>query len=302
MTEICKAVVRDHLVRKGERRKAAFRGAVRAAFRERGIFLREERATGLVKNTNLVAGNVRTADIIVSAHYDTCAELPFPNFAAPLNIAATVVCQLALYALFVLAALALSRFIGAFAWMALLLLPVLLMLGPANPNTMNDNTSGVVAALTLLERMTPNERGRCAVVLFDNEELGLIGSTLFRRRYAKFLADKPLVNLDCVGDGEYMLFAANKRLRADEALYARVRAAFPDAGDMRAMHVPAHRALYPSDQMGFPMSVAVAALRKRRGLGYAIGRIHTRRDTVLDERNIKYLVEGLLTLIRHEDE
>ena len=66
-----------------------------------------------------------------------------------------------------------------------------------------------------------------AVVLFDNEEVGLIGSTLFRKRHARAMADRPLVNLDCVGDGEMLLLAPNKGYRADEELCARTRAAFP---------------------------------------------------------------------------
>ena len=93
-----------------------------------------------------------------------------------------------------------------------LLASALVVAGKANRHTMNDNTSGVVALLTLLARMTQEQRGRVAVVLFDNEEVGLIGSTLFRRRHARTMADKPLVNLDCVGDGNIVLFAANKAI------------------------------------------------------------------------------------------
>ena len=92
---------------------------------------------------------------------------------------------------------------------------------------MNDNTSGVAALLTLLARLPKEQRGRVAVVLFDNEEVGLIGSTLFRRRHAHVMANKPLINLDCVGDGEMLLLAPNKGYRADEALWARTQRPFP---------------------------------------------------------------------------
>ena len=166
----------------------------------------------------------------------------------------------------------------------------LVIAGKPNRHTMNDNTSGVVALLTLLSRLPKERRGRVAVVLFDNEEVGLIGSTLFRKRHARVMADKPLVNLDCVGDGDMLLLAPNKGYRADEELCARTQAAFP-AGALAPVF--ARRAFYPSDQWGFPKALAVATLKRRRFFGAVIDRIHTRRDTILEEENI----ETILSLI-----
>ena len=54
--------------------------------------------------------------------------------------------------------------------------------------------------------------------------------------------------------------------------------------------------------MGFKKSLAMASLRRRRFFGPVLGRIHTRRDTVLDEKNIEYIVEGLLKLTEDENE
>ena len=54
---------------------------------------------------------------------------------------------------------------------------------------------------------------------------------------------------------------------------------------------------YPSDQKHFPVGVGVAALHRRPLLGYCLGRIHTRRDTVMDERNIELLRQGSLRLL-----
>ena len=49
--------------------------------------------------------------------------------------------------------------------------------------------------------------------------------------------------------------------------------------------------LYPSDQGNFPTSVGVVAL-KRGWMGLYLDRIHTPRDTVMKEENIRYLVDG----------
>lgn len=311
MTPLCEQIVRDHQVRKGRARKAAFRALVRSEMQKQGVFFREERSKGLLENVNLVCGNLKQADFVLCAHYDTCARLPFPNMVAPLNWPLSILFQLGLMALLAACAFvpsAVALLLGARGgavwrlWGAALIATSLLMVfGPANPRTMNDNTSGVVALLSLLEALPQKQRPRVAVALFDNEEMGLVGSTLFRRRHARIMEDKPLINLDCVGEGRCVLLAAGKAYRADEALWARTRAAFPP-GDYEPLPVAASRAFYPSDQFGFKKSLAVATLSRRRLAGPMIGRIHTRRDTILDEANIKYLVEGLLRLIGNEDE
>ena len=283
MTPLCAAIVRDHQARKSRAQKAAFRELVRAEMRKEGVFFREERAKGLIENVNLVYGNLATAEFVFGAHYDTCAVLPFPNLAAPLNIPLSILMQLLLMLM-----LALPAALGAFliAWLGApvgvaaavgvllgVLASALVIAGKPNRHTMNDNTSGVVALLTLLARLPKERRGRVAVVLFDNEEVGLIGSTLFRKRHARVMADKPLVNLDCVGDGDMLLLVPNKGYRADEELCARTQAAFP-AGALAPVF--ARRAFYPSDQWGFPKALAVATLKRRRFFGAVIDRIHTR--------------------------
>ena len=308
MTPLCAAIVRDHQMRKSRAQKAAFRELVKAEIRKEGVLFREERAKGLIENVNLVYGNIATAEYVFGAHYDTCAELPFPNLAVPLNIPLSILMQLLLMLM-----LALPAALGAFltAWLGApvgvaaavgvllgVLASALVIAGKPNRHTMNDNTSGVVALLTLLARLPKERRGRVAVVLFDNEEVGLIGSTLFRKRHARAMADRPLVNLDCVGDGEMLLLAPNKGYRADEELCARTRAAFP-AGSLAPVF--ARRAFYPSDQWGFPKALAVATLKRRRFFGAVIDRIHTRRDTILKEENIETIVEGLLRLTDHEN-
>ncbi|MBE5819089.1 MAG: hypothetical protein E7312_08565 [Clostridiales bacterium] len=54
---------------------------------------------------------------------------------------------------------------------------------------------------------------------------------------------------------------------------------------------------YPSDQAQFPCGVGVAALRKsKRGILY-MNKIHTKNDTVFDEKNIEYLTKHSAKLV-----
>ena len=55
-------------------------------------------------------------------------------------------------------------------------------------------------------------------------------------------------------------------------------------------------ALYPSDQAHFPYGVGICALRNRKKLLY-ISRIHTGKDTVLDQTNVNILRAALTSYI-----
>ena len=52
--------------------------------------------------------------------------------------------------------------------------------------------------------------------------------------------------------------------------------------------------LYPSDNANFKKGAGVCALKHKKVVGYYMDRIHTGRDTVLDEANIALLRDGCL--------
>ena len=82
--------------------------------------------------------------------------------------------------------------------------------GPANKRNANDNTSGVILLLEILSQLTEEQRAQTAIVFFDNEEIGLLGSAQFKKRYWKEMETKLLINFDCVSDGDYFLIAETK--------------------------------------------------------------------------------------------
>ena len=55
-------------------------------------------------------------------------------------------------------------------------------------------------------------------------------------------------------------------------------------------------AFYPSDQMNFPYGVGICALHKGK-LGLYLSRIHTPKDTILEETNVNILRAALTSLI-----
>jgi len=308
MTRFSQEILENWQIRKTRRQKQAFRKRLTDKLAAEGYPVFEERH-GLTGGTvNVVVGDVDQADVIFTAHYDTCAVLPFPNFITPRNLFFYVLYQLLIVLVLIMLSIGIQQLIflltkdaGAsfFAYLtALLLFCLLILFGPPNRHTCNDNTSGVITLTEAILRIPPEEfAGRkTAFVFFDLEEAGMLGSCAFRRRHKKALRKKAVINFDCVSDGDHLLFAVNRRLAADLPLLEAFTEALPAGDEKETIFCSASSVFYPSDQMGFKKHAAVAAFRKSRILGLYMSRIHTPRDTVLDEKNIALLCGFILRL------
>ena len=302
MTELSREILREWQVRKTKAQKLRFIEFMQS--RLPGLRVEE---SGRPRCRNLVLGEPESADVVFTAHYDTCARLPFPNFITPKNFLIYLLYQLLiLLPFFALAGLlgwGLVR-LGVYGPLAMMLAWIgmfgavlyVFIFGPANPHTVNDNTSGVVTLCELIGALSEEERARCAFVFFDHEESGLLGSGQFASRHKKAMKDRLVVNFDCVSDGDHLLFVQSRKAkkRAGEALAE----AFPSAGDKQTHIEGPFGAFYPSDQVNFRCAVGVAAMNRSPLLGLYMSRIHTSRDTVCDERNFSFLVEGMRRFLR----
>ena len=80
MTETTNIILREYQVRKNKKQKTAFIGFVEDFCNRIGYSCAVEKS---IMNRNIVIGSPDSAKIVVTAHYDTCAVLPFPNFITP---------------------------------------------------------------------------------------------------------------------------------------------------------------------------------------------------------------------------
>ena len=87
------------------------------------------------------------------------------------------------------------------------------------------------------------------------------------------------------------VFFPGKRLRKDEAALEQIERAFQGRGE-KVTEVVRGFGFYPSDNASFKRGVGVCALKKKRLIGYYMDRIHTNKDTVLEEENIELLRVG----------
>lgn len=292
-------------VRKSKKQKQAFRDAVQAYAEGAGYDVTVEK--GSLGSRNVVIGNPDTAKYLITAHYDTCAHLPFPNLITPCNIVTFLLYQFAVVGLFLIVAVVAGVAAGllidsvemaSFAALAVYWLAFILMLvGPANQHNANDNTSGVVTVLEIAGALPENLRDQVCFVLFDLEEAGLIGSASYRKAHKAATENQIVLNLDCVGDGDEILMFPNKKVKKDASLMKKLELACVQRDSKSVSLYKKGFSVYPSDQKNFPLGLGIAAFRRAKGVGLYCGRIHTNRDTILEAENVTILRDALTALI-----
>ena len=291
-------------VRKSKQQKQEFRDAVQSYLSQFGYSASVEK--GSLGCRNVVTGDPETAQYLVTAHYDTCARLPIPNLIAPCNFWAFTGYQLAMVLLMffapaipgALAGLLAGSFdAGYYVWiLGVWVLIALMLIGPANKHNANDNTSGVVTLLEIARSLPESQRGKVCFVLFDLEEAGLIGSAAYRKAHKKASGGQLVLNLDCVGDGDHIRMLPTKKLKKDRKKLTSLYKACGYFGKKNVLVQEKGFSVHPSDQVNFPYGVGICALRKKGKILY-LSRIHTPKDTVLEETNVNILRAALITFI-----
>ena len=291
-------------IRKSKKQKQAFRDAVQSYARSIGYRCNVEK--GSFGSHNVVLGDPDQAKFLITAHYDTCAHLPFPNLITPCNFWAFLAYQLFVTAVMLLPPVALGilvgavtqsfdagYFVGYFAFLGMFLL---MMFGPANKNNANDNTSGVVTLLEIAAALPQQLRDKVCFVLFDLEEAGLVGSSSYRVKHKKATASQVVLNLDCVGDGDHLLLVPTGKLKKNKEAMAFFKKHCAGYGAKTVALRDRGFSVYPSDQANFPYGMGICALHSSKA-GLYMSRIHTNRDTILEKENVNILRDTLIAMI-----
>ena len=292
-------------IRKNKKQKQAFRESVQSYAEGLGYSVSIEK--GSFGALNVVIGNPESAKYLVTAHYDTPAAMPVPNLITPCNAFTFILYQFIVVGMFVVGAIVPGILIGvisgnpelgsivgmAIYWVLL----VMMMFGPANRSNANDNTSGVVTVLEIARTLPENQRHKVCFVLFDLEEAGLVGSAAYAKAHKDQIKNQIVLNCDCVGDGDELMMFPTKKIKKDTAAMEALRSICGSA-DRKSLAIREKGfAYYPSDQKNFPMGVGIAAFRRGKWAGLYCDKIHTKKDTVLDENNVSFLRDRLIRLI-----
>ena len=304
MTETTKVILEKYQVRKSKKQKKAFASYIEQIATEEGYSYKTEK--GLFGAENLIVGDPKNAKVVYTAHYDTAPALPFPNFITPKNFGIYLLYNFAIVlgflavtfiiggifgAIFAVANIDMyfARLISLCVYFALF---ILILAGPANKHTANDNTSGVTLLIDIMKELPEDRRSEVAFVFFDLEESGLFGSHSFAKKHKEEIKNKLFLNFDCVSDGNNMLFVLRKGAIKHRAA---IEKAF-ESKDNFKVEIADKNVFYPSDQINFPCGVGVASLRStKKGLLY-MNRIHTSRDVIYQEENIEFFKNGAIEL------
>lgn len=296
-------ILPEYEIRKTKEQKTRFIEMLRGTYGDR---MQVEESKKSDKSRNIIFGNPEKAKTVFTAHYDTCVFMPFPNFITPTNFLVYILYQIllviAIYLPLIVLEIIVSQFTGGLSESTQIIINEALLFaylfaflyfmrkGPANKHTANDNTSGVVTVLTLLDKLSDDPD--YAFILFDNEENGLQGSKIYAKAHPNVQKNKLIVNLDCVSDGDNILLLLSKTVKDDPyctGIIESAPAVFAEFG--KKPLVPTGFTFYPSDQVAFKRYIALSALNKSKIVGYYMDKIHTSRDTVFDERNIDAIVK-----------
>ena len=124
----------------------------------------------------------------------------------------------------------------------------------------------------------------------------MLGSAAFAKKHKEVKKNTPVINFDCVGDGDSIQFFPRRRVKKDAAMMERLEASFLPAQG-KDVQVVRGFGFYPSDNASFKKGAGVCALKHKPVVGYYMDRIHTSKDTVLDEGNLNLLRDGALRYI-----
>ncbi len=295
-------VLQQFPVRKSKKQKRAFRASLKPFLQSLGYEMKEEK--GSFGAVNVVFGDPEQAKYLVTAHYDTCAGMPFPNLITPCNFWGFLGYQILILAIMFGAIILVGVILELFfhntsitywgSYMSLWCLLILMMFGPANPSNANDNTSGVVTVLEIARGLPEELQSDVCFVLFDLEEAGLIGSSSYSSAHKKACRQQIVLNLDCVGDGDEIVFFPTGKMRRDNAKMSWLRNAVCQQENKHIAIRERGFSYYPSDQAHFPYGVGIAALLRSKWAGLYLDKIHTNKDTVLDKNNIALLSDTLI--------
>ena len=290
------------------RDKQKFLDYLKAKLDDLGYDTKESQGRFIFKSVNLETDN-DNADIILAAHYDTPTILPF-YFEYLFRIFGHTRQFFMLFSIFLIVAAVSAwavkmpelnflfkalKYTFFFSFLALLI---------PNPHNRNDNTSGVATLLNIAEKIAknPNLKKKVKFIFFDNEELGLLGSFMQKKKWKKEgfeIFNKKFISIDCVAHGKVPVIVYHKNDATANQLH---NLFFNQSIDSKILRLP----FYPiSDNYVFAENGAVNISWMDKTLipgGYYIRNVHNPRDIDVDYDKIETVTDIVIDFFQRNDD
>lgn len=298
-------ITRLHPIRRTAEQKKAFRDWAVQEIRHMGYSVKVEK-NGF-SHENIIVGNPEKAPMLFTAHYDTAANTLLPNAFLPRNpllsllySAAMVVLMLLLSAVLMLAlgTLIHDQRIMRTLWLSVYTAMILWITngGIPNKNNVNDSTSGLAALLTMMAQLPQEHRDKAAFILFDNEEKSTRGSKAYTKEHLQVGYTRLTVNLHCIGVGENLLVISRKLARQYRE-FGFLQRQLEQIASHKVHFYDSFGTTAGSDWKSFKCGVNICACKRSKLWGFYVPHLHTKRDTVADERNITAVADALAACV-----
>ena len=258
---------------------------------------------------NIVIGNPETAEYIITAHYDTPPRLP-KFFVKHMLFHSLISLPLMFLGFnFLLSQIFLffnlpMKFINVvFPLINYLICGGLVgyalgLLGNANKKNYNDNSSGILGLLNLMEKYKSDElKNKICFVLTDNEEKGLLGALYYSRKHKKALKAQTIINLDCIGNGDqFNLYYCGKN---ESEILKGIKESKQEKYKFKSIK---SGTLSMSDHIAFRKYNHVCLLSVEQKNNKSLySQIHSINDNNINENNIDFVVSTLNDVMQKEN-
>ncbi len=278
--------------------------------------IKTQKFKGMIETNNLIVGDPN-AEYLITGHYDTPASNGWILFSSSLvgqtgaNIIYTIIM---IFVCILLGALPfavgdrVAQFVGIsdailfliswLLWMLVLCALFIPLLVVKNRNNRNDNTSGTLCVLDCAIRAASDSelKNKCCFILFDNEELGLIGSSKFAawaKKNGINLNAAKVINLDCVGVGDILCAARTGARNEKQAeLLERMKKVGLEPIEKRSSLV------FMSDHANFPNSYMLSYCKRAKNGTLYLPNVHTQHDTECDVEKVDKLAGSLMNALK----
>lgn len=288
--------------RLSRKEKNKFLDAVEEKLTEYGYEFERKELGSIIKSVNLETKTAQQPDYIFVAHYDTPTMLPFWfswlfRLCGQTNQALVIILGVVLYFLLlalmdihlVFTVISTVIFFALFISLFSILIP--------NRKNFDDNTSGVIALLSLAKKCKERGIENVKFLFVDNEEIGLFGSMAHRSYLEKERLISPrtrVVSLDCVGAGNFPLIIRNGKSDYAELFYNEIQKEFAACKSIR-MIMPL------SDNFSFRRYGALNISFVNKAVipfEYYIPNVHSCKDNRIDLDRIEKLTDVLVDIAK----
>lgn len=249
---------------------------------------------------NMVAGNVEEAEYIITAHYDTPGIMPhwmnyiIKYFGHTRQLSFSILLVIMFFLLHYFRLYIINNIL--FLWILFIFIP--------NKNNYNDNTSGVLTLLNIAHQISMSSekeslKGKIALVFFNNEEWGLLGSAAMKKYWVKnkiSLEEKKIINVDCVGVGDLIMLTHGEKSNLVEMLQNTLK----DSSKGKEIIKYKYKVIPLSDEYNFKehnITGIIFCNKTKVPGGYYIPYVHSSKDKIVELENINWLTREIIKLI-----